>query len=65
MSEFARPFRITYPNGEVRHGVQFPDGICVTNGSSGLHGAVDLAELREHLCLPADAVVEWADGGEA
>lgn len=62
--QWARPFRVTYPDGEILHGVQFPDGIVVTCGSFGLNGAVSFTDLREHLRMPTEAVVEWADGGQ-
>lgn len=70
VSEFARPFRITFPDGipedEVWHGVQFPDGFCLVRPSFG--AAAHVATAFEHLgeVLPMEhAVVEWADGGGA
>jgi hypothetical protein len=69
VSQFARPFRITFPDGipedEVLHGVQFPDGLCVVHmPRSGLRAAVAFERLGEVLYME-HAVVEWADGGGA
>ena len=67
MSEFARQFKVTYPDGEVVHGVQFPDGFCHARRASQRwrNGAV-IATAFRYLAdeMPMDgAVVEWADGG--
>ncbi|GIH07375.1 hypothetical protein Rhe02_54420 [Rhizocola hellebori] len=69
MAEFARPFRITYPDGipedEVLHGVQFPDGACIVRmPRGGFHAAIPFEFLGEVLDME-HAVVEWADGGGA
>ena len=67
MTEFARPFRITFPDGEVLDGVQFPSGRCVvdTHDPFSSRGFIELARAFEHLkCVQGDgAVVEWADEG--
>lgn len=69
MSEFARPFRVTYPDGEVLDGVQFPSGRCVvdTHDPFSSRGFVEVSTGFKHLesVAVAGAVVEWADGGEA
>lgn len=65
MSEFSRPFRITFPDeAEPWHGVQFPDGRCVLSIPG--HG-FDVAVAFAYLDQPKSpgAVVEWADGGGA
>lgn len=68
MSEFARPFRITYPDGEVLDGVQFPSGRCAvdTRDPFSSRSFVELATAFEHLksIVREGAVVEWADGGQ-
>lgn len=67
MSVFARPFRITFPDGvpedEVWHGVQFPDGRCVL---AVPFAGFDIVTGFEHLdqAKSDGAVVEWADGGK-
>jgi hypothetical protein len=59
--QWARPFRVTYPGGTFHHGVQFPNGHCFIALISGYHAAISFEDLG----IPADAVVEWADGGDA
>ena len=65
MTVFARPFRVSNLTGfladTVVHGVQFPDGRCVI---AQPWGGLLAATGFEHLDLPPDAVVEWADGGQ-
>lgn len=64
LTEFARPFRVTYPDG-VLHGVQFPDGFCLVRYLRPLARVVVATEF-EYLAdeMPMDgAIVEWADGG--
>lgn len=65
LSEFARLFRVTnlpgLLEGKVMHGTQFPDGRCVV---ALPFGGFDVSISFEHLELPPDAVVEWADGGQ-
>lgn len=66
--QWARPFRITYPNGEVHHGVQFPSGTCVTCGPGGYLAlaALSFDDLNIDVNdLILGAAIEWADGGEA
>lgn len=62
MSDFARPFKVSnlpgFLEGHVMHGVQFPDGRCVL---ALTFGGFDGATAFEHLPLPPEAVVEWAD----
>lgn len=65
MSEFARAFKVTFPDGIpgdlVIHGVQFPSGRCVLDGDRfGLTAATSF----ENLEIPAGAKVEWQDGGQ-
>lgn len=65
MSEFARPFKVTYPDGEVVHGVQFPDGFCIVRSPrTNVVAAVAFEHLGEQLDMD-HAVVEWQDGGGA
>ncbi len=66
MSEFARPFRVTYPQAEpycglVYHGAQFPDGRCVV---ALRVGGFQVAVAFEHLPIPDGSTVEWQDGGQ-
>lgn len=61
MSDFARPFRVSYPDGiSSADGAWFPNGMCVL--VDNYRGLVDAATAFEHLKLPEGAVIEWADG---
>lgn len=60
---YARAFRITFVDGFVVDGAQFPSGRCVTDVDSfGLwRAATTFAELPD----PGKfATVTWADGGD-
>jgi hypothetical protein len=72
VTEFARAFRITYPDGFTLDGVRFPSGRCVVDCDCRDTPAVGTAADRlieaatsfEHLTsIGPLAVVEWADGG--
>lgn len=62
--QWARPFRIIHTDGRIRHGVQFPSGVCVValDDSYLLH---QTWPRFEDMVIDPDAVVEWADGGGA
>lgn len=54
-----RTFTVTFPDGHVLHGVQFPSGRCVLDDS--FNGLVEAATAFENLKLPGDhGSVEWA-----
>lgn len=59
-AEFARAFRIVYPDGFTLDGAQFPSGRCVVDDeTSGLvEAATDIDQLR--IRRPGDRI-EWAD----
>lgn len=59
---FARAFKVTYPDGTVHSGAQFPSGRCVLDAAP--NGLIHAAAVFAHLRLPPDAEVEWADGGD-
>lgn len=59
-TQWARPFRIIYPRRQTVHGVQMPNGVCVTAS-----GYITKTAIRfEDMVIDLDAVVEWADGGQ-
>lgn len=60
--QYARGFRLVYPDGYAIDGVQFPSGRCVLDDESGLvEAAVDIDSLS--LRRPGDRI-EWADSPE-
>lgn len=60
MDEFARGFRVTYPDGEAFDGAQFPNGFVVTCRRD--QGLASAAVSLEHLLEGVEgAHVEWAD----
>ena len=61
MSDFARPFRVTYPDGEFVNGAVLLYGDC-TLGARTLTLDEAIAELDR--LAASGAVVEWADGGQ-
>lgn len=60
MTEFSRPFNVTYPDGVVYHGVQFPSGRCVVAMEAAFSASVRFGDLE----FPPGSVVEWQDGGQ-
>lgn len=60
-NQWARAFRVTYPDGFQLHGVQFPSGRCIIDGHDSF---AEGATAFEHLTLVKPlGVIEWADGG--
>jgi hypothetical protein len=60
VADFARGFRLTFPDGTQLDGAQFPSGLVVTaHRDEGLRtAAISIGHLFDGV-VPADVRIEW------